>query len=374
MIKVFCVTEEGRGGGALKRMRLMSTALREEVSLTIIAPKSGKMYLEKLAIDGVPYISLSLHPMTKQPLQALIYLITFIPEVLALYVLFKKQKPDLIHCNGAWQIKGVMAAKMSGIKSIWHMNDMYQPKFVLWLFRKLSGFPNAYIYASDRTKKYYELHQGKLGPTKQAVIPAPVDTHRLQPQKTELKSSPIRCVTLGYINRNKGLELLIETAALYKDHDIIFDVAGGVLSSQEGYKKNIDEKIRALGVEGKVNFLGHCDIDEMFFAKFNFYLCTSRYESSPMAVWEAMSCGLPIVSTDVGDIELLLKKYNFGFVSKEHSAQALKEEVDKMLQTEDDERKSLGLMARTAALSIFSIENLSKDYIRFYSSVIREET
>lgn len=374
MIKVFCVTEEGRGGGALKRMRLMSTALREEVAVTIVTPKTGKKYLEKLTLDEVSFIPLSLHPMTRQPLQALVYLITFIPEVLSLYFLIRKHKPDLIHCNGAWQIKGVMAAKMSGTKSIWHMNDMYQPKLVLWLFRKLSGLPDAYIYASNRTKKYYKLHQGSFSQIKKAVIPAPVDTYNLEPLKGVSKIGPPRCVTLGYINRNKGIELLIETAALYKDHDIIFDIAGGVLVSQEGYKKELDAKIRSLGVEKKINFLGHCDIDAQFFANYTFYLCTSRYESSPMALLEAMSCGLPVVSTDVGDVALLLEQYNFGYVCKEHLAKALKEEVDKMLQIEDGDRKSMGQKAREAALSIFSIENLSKDYIRFYSSVICEKT
>ena len=41
------------------------------------------------------------------------------------------------------------------------------------------------------------------------------------------------------------------------------------------------------------------------------YLCLSKYESS-MSIWEAMSYSLPILSTDVGDLEYFNRKFNLG--------------------------------------------------------------
>ena len=44
-----------------------------------------------------------------------------------------------------------------------------------------------------------------------------------------------------------------------------------------------------------------------FYSNSSIYICSSLNESSPMAVWEAMSSGLPIITTPCGDIKYLLK-------------------------------------------------------------------
>ena len=50
-------------------------------------------------------------------------------------------------------------------------------------------------------------------------------------------------------------------------------------------------------------------------------------KSSPVAIWEAMSCYLPIISTDVGDLENFNKKYNFGFIIKNKSINNFKKRI-----------------------------------------------
>ena len=48
--------------------------------------------------------------------------------------------------------------------------------------------------------------------------------------------------------------------------------------------------------------------------RFDVYVCTSKAESSPISVWEAMSMAKPIVSTDVGDVSLYIKNGENGFI------------------------------------------------------------
>ena len=46
------------------------------------------------------------------------------------------------------------------------------------------------------------------------------------------------------------------------------------------------------------------------------YCCFSKYESSPLSVWEAMHQSLPIITTDVGDLKHHINKGKFGYVIK----------------------------------------------------------
>ena len=54
------------------------------------------------------------------------------------------------------------------------------------------------------------------------------------------------------------------------------------------------------------------------------YLCTSKNESSPMSIWEAMSCHLPVLSTNIGDLDIYNTKYNFGFIIKNETVDNFK--------------------------------------------------
>ena len=57
-------------------------------------------------------------------------------------------------------------------------------------------------------------------------------------------------------------------------------------------EKNIDN----------VLFLGYKDNVYDFYNIFDAFLLTSKMEGTPISILEAMSCGLPIYSTDVGEI------------------------------------------------------------------------
>jgi len=54
-----------------------------------------------------------------------------------------------------------------------------------------------------------------------------------------------------------------------------------------------------------------------YFNAASLHLLTSDFEGSPNSVKEAMACNTPVVSTNVGNVEELLKSVNGSFVSKE---------------------------------------------------------
>ena len=72
----------------------------------------------------------------------------------------------------------------------------------------------------------------------------------------------------------------------------------------------------ALGVSERVRFAGHHRDTSGFYAHFDIFALSSDTEQMPLSVIEAMASGLPVVSTDVGDVGLMLTPENVPYVTR----------------------------------------------------------
>jgi glycosyltransferase involved in cell wall biosynthesis len=121
-------------------------------------------------------------------------------------------------------------------------------------------------------------------------------------------------VFVGRLDQQKDPLLLIESlglavAAAPNLHLAI--VGDGVLRSR------VEEAVRALGLVTHVHFLGvrpPLKIAEILRAA-DIYVLSSAYEGMPIALLEALATGLPVVSTDVGEVRLVVREGVNGQIS-----------------------------------------------------------
>lgn len=103
------------------------------------------------------------------------------------------------------------------------------------------------------------------------------------------------------------------------------------------------------------------------------YLVTSEYEGLPIALLEAISLGVPVVATDVGDIDYVLQKYQAGRVVSEIGnpelfAQTLQDfapelaAVQKSLKTKGEE-----------IIDFFSAETISRQFAESFMKARRTD-
>lgn len=374
MIRILNITEEGRGGGALYRIIDIAKALKGKVDFHIICPDESPSFTNQLKAENIPYSQMPFHGFSKWIKGILLYLFHFAPEVLKLMRHIKAHKPDIVYCNGSSQIKGVVAAKLTGVHSVWHMNDTYQFLPIRLLFKLIGPLATTFVFASERTQKYYYCLSKRIVDKTYDILPAPIDTYRFTPllngSVPRKIIDEINIVSIGYINMNKGLDTLIDCAEwLERNGERLrfkFTVIGPVLESRRAYKKMLDKKI----LESKltnIHFIGFKKNTEEWLQNCDIYLCSSRYESSPIALWEALACGKAVVSTDVGDVKEIVEKYNCGIVVPTEDPEAMAQALLKLSEAPDAE---INARSRQAALENFSLEVIAQEHLRFYKQIL----
>ena len=112
-------------------------------------------------------------------------------------------------------------------------------------------------------------------------------------------------VTVASLTPVKRLDILLHAAAkLREQHEQLrVAIVGGALGSERETKRLISLS-HELGLQQTVLFAGRVDHDNVvdYLNRSRVFVMTSESEGLPMAMIEAMSCGLPCVVPDVGDI------------------------------------------------------------------------
>jgi glycosyltransferase involved in cell wall biosynthesis len=87
-----------------------------------------------------------------------------------------------------------------------------------------------------------------------------------------------------------------------------------------------------------------------------------------MAVWEAMSMNLPIVSTDVGDVRHILQVSGAGFCVPVDGLDALTEKVAALIQ-DASMRQTMGKKARDFAMTNLDLKICAERHACFYRAI-----
>lgn len=167
--------------------------------------------------------------------------------------------------------------------------------------------------------------------------PNGVDTHIFFPPKTIPKQLSACWVGNSKSMGNKGLEIIREACELTKIPLLAID-----------QHQNIS----------KGNILSHIELRDTVYHKASFYICASEYEGTPNPALEALSCGLPVITTRVGNMpEIIVDGYNGYLIDR--NIESLCEAIEKMKQSD---LRSMSINARKSILNGWTWEQQSTRY------------
>ncbi len=131
-------------------------------------------------------------------------------------------------------------------------------------------------------------------------------------------------------NRSKNLTGLLDALNLLRRKGKIFRCI--FVGDGEDFEM-IRNHCKALNLDDFVEFTGllEGDILAQKIASCDFLVVSSNYENLPVVIPEALSCGLPIVATDVGGISEIVDEQR-GILVPSHSTESLAQGIEKMLE------------------------------------------
>jgi glycosyltransferase involved in cell wall biosynthesis len=220
---------------------------------------------------------------------------------------------------------------------------------------------------------YYKIPPGKI-----KVIHNGVDTHKFQPAqdkrriKQELGFSPddIAIVSVGRLYARKGLFTLIESMpAVVKRFPKAKFIVSGKGQSDEMHKLiGYAEKI---GVRNNLVFTGYYPDKKLplLYQAADVFAFSTFYEHHPFAVLEALSTGLPVVTTWVGGIPETIQNGKNGFLVEPFNAKHFSDKIIYLLE-HPAEAAEMGQLARKTILEQYDWSIVVKDAIKVYDEAL----
>lgn len=218
----------------------------------------------------------------------------------------------------------------------------------------------------DVAKRLWHVPQDKL-----LYIENGVDLDRFQPGRNpKLRASlgiPEDAIVVGTVANLRPvkdpLKLLRAFAACHTKHKAhLVYVGGGPL------RDNIEAEARKLRFPESVHCVGSQIDVSGFHRMFDIFCLSSKSEQSPVSVLEALACGKPILSTDVGDVRRNVTDANRAFVVPRSDVDSFAHALDQLC-TDAPLREALGHANRTLADQRFNVNDMVQEYQTLYETV-----
>jgi glycosyltransferase involved in cell wall biosynthesis len=301
-------------------------------------------------------------------------------ELFKLYKHIRQIKPDIVQ---TWMIHadtiGGIVARLAGVKNIFwsvHYTNLVKGKSKksTILLTKINAFlsnfiPKKIIYCAEKSREVQESLGFKK--TKGMVVQNGYDVECFT-QNTSLGSKfrneldiHSEAFVIGHVGSYHPLKdqaNLIEALTLLDQRGFNFyAVFAGV--NLDNNNTSLVSLIKDKGLSNRVHLLGRRNDIPSIMNGIDLFILSSESEAFPNVLNEAMACGTPCVSTDVGDASLILG--DAGWIVPSKDSESLYSSVIKAAQEKESNNRlwlQRSVACRQRIVQKFSLEKMVKKY------------
>ena len=350
-------------------------AQRCEAHLVCITdPRMGETaWLHQLKVRGIPYETL--------PISSTLSM----TDLLSLPALIKRMDAHIVHSiDHRADVVGVASAKWTGRSSVasffgwtnWEARSSrarIYPLIDRWAMRFLDAL------ITDSRPMCAQIAQGGNRPPT-IVIPNGVDSDKFDSDKVqpipESRFFPgndhLYIGMVGRIHPNKGQLDFVKAARSVFDRNpqCRFLIIGDAPKGFEAYQEETLKFIRDHGMDDycRITNVESAEIPNLF-ARLDILAAPSYMESFSFTLLEAMSMGLPIVTTHVGGNADMIVDGESGFLLEPGNIDAMVDTLSTLCR-DDELRIALGYHARSRIEKYFSAKVMAERTMSLYEAVI----
>ena len=184
-------------------------------------------------------------------------------------------------------------------------------------------------------------------------------------------NQPFRVLSLGVLVKRKGVDDLLKAISLLSSF-ISADCVQFIIAGSGQEEESLKQYSAKLGINNYIQFLGWIDGDQKkeIMKNSQMLVLPSYNEGLPMSVLEAISYGMPIVSTDVGDVSSVVHDGENGFLIQPGGVEQLKNRL-MLLITNKDLYEKMSLKSKIIANASFSDKAYFDTIYTLYKDLIK---
>lgn len=232
------------------------------------------------------------------------------------FKIIKEQNFDLLHTHGYFaDIVGIPLARLLKIPSLstchGFITNTWKYRLYNMIDRFILKFCNSIIAVSEGLKEQLlssGIEKGRIQVINNAINSSQSYKDRVRKQqKSDLGIDPDEFI-LGYVGRlsiEKGIHHLLTALSQLSQKGLSLKA---IIVGDGPQKRELMDQVQQLNITDKVIFTGfQKDIYKWLFCM-DIFILPSLTEGLPMALLEAMSCGVPVIATEVGGVPQIIKK------------------------------------------------------------------
>ncbi len=361
----------------------MNTPDGQPIKVIMLGPaldvRGGVSSVERLILSHAPEEVQIRHIGTMRDGGWLRKLFVFIAAIARLKILLLTQRADLVHIHFAsrastWR-KSLLAlvARWFGKPYILHAHGAEfheffpkQPRVLQrWIISMLKK-SRCLIAVSERWRQFY-LGISGLSPEHVVVLPNPIHVPDTYPSRHD--RSTVTFLFLGRMENRKGPLRAVQALVALPDN--LRQKAHLVLAG-DGDVESVRHEVSKLGLDRQATVMNWVSPEQRnaLLASADAFVLPSLNEGLPMSVLEAMSWGLPVITSPVGGIpEIVQNGYN-GLLVPPTDISALANAMQRLIEDEAL-RLQMGANAR-ASVEHLDIRLYWQKLYAIYRSVLSE--
>ena len=299
-------------------LQIIEILSNQEYEIHVVLPSKGPMddfFENKINLN---YHSLGVfRKKYLNPLGLINRMLTNLKAIKFLSSYIKKNKINLVYTNTSTILAGGIAAKKNKIPSLFHVHEIPVGNKFYQLFsgKMINIYSNKIIAVSNSVKKHWikYIDGKKIKRIYNGIIFKKTNTIN----KIERKNDDFVITSIARIIPYKGHSYLIDIAneLIKKSNKFKFFVVGDTLSSYASYYESIIKKVRDIGLENQIKFLGfRKDVSKIIQESNLFIHPAISPDPLPTVLFESLYNDLPIVATNLGGAIEILDNGNNGLL------------------------------------------------------------
>lgn len=293
-------------------------------------------------------------------------------RIIRFFWLFKRSNPHLVIAFLPTPSMIACICKMFGCRFKLIVSERNTTQ-VMTLREKVKFFLFRYadaIVANSKSQGDFLIHRCPKLRDKTYVITNFTDINKFIPLRTSLNSNKLRLLTLARISEQKNVLNYIKAIEIVKrkGFDVEVNWYGAIID--HSYFDKCMETIRECELDNVFYFHAPTSSPEKEYNMADVFCLPSNYEGFPNVICEAMSCGLPILCSNVCDNPYIVTENVNGFLFNPNDIKDIAAKIINFISLDDVSKELLRKSNRAKIVQSCSIKSMTYKYKSLISKLI----